>query len=60
MGELCRKLGDKIIGDIIPMIKASSESQSAETREGACMAIREVMCVRREVILNSLLIGFAQ
>lgn len=45
MGELCRKLGDKIIGDIIPMIKKASESQSAQTREGACMAISEVMSV---------------
>ncbi|KAG8875312.1 translational activator of GCN4 [Tulasnella sp. 331] len=43
MGELCRKLGDKIIGDIIPMIKGASESQSAQTREGACMAISEVI-----------------
>ncbi|KAG9005891.1 translational activator of GCN4 [Tulasnella sp. JGI-2019a] len=43
MGELCRKLGDKIIGDIIPMIREASESQSAQTREGACMAISEVI-----------------
>ncbi|KAG8904625.1 translational activator of GCN4 [Tulasnella sp. 403] len=43
MGELCRKFGEKIIGEIVPILRTCSQSPDAQTREGACLAISEVI-----------------
>ncbi|EJT96915.1 ARM repeat-containing protein [Dacryopinax primogenitus] len=43
MGELCRKLGEKILGAIIPILKAGSGSENRRTREGVCLALCEIM-----------------
>ncbi|KZO93854.1 ARM repeat-containing protein [Calocera viscosa TUFC12733] len=43
MGELCRKLGEKILGAIIPILKANAAVENARTREGVCLALCEIM-----------------
>lgn len=43
MGELCRKLGEKILGEIVPILKTGASSPDARTREGVCLALSEVL-----------------
>lgn len=46
MGELCRKFGERIIGSIVPLLRARLASPDSRTREGVCLALGEVMYVR--------------
>ena len=43
IGELCRKLGERILGDIVPILRTGSNSRDSRTREGVCLAISEIM-----------------
>ncbi|KZT41926.1 ARM repeat-containing protein [Sistotremastrum suecicum HHB10207 ss-3] len=43
MGELCRKFGEKILSEIMPLLQISAKSESARTREGVCLALSEIM-----------------
>lgn len=43
MSELCRKFGDKVLGEIVGLLRVAVQSPDSQTREGACMAISEVM-----------------
>ncbi len=43
LGELCRKNGDRILAEIIPMLREAVTSGDARTREGACTAFTEIM-----------------
>ena len=43
MGELCRKLGEKILGEIIPILRRGADSPDPRTREGVCLALSEVL-----------------
>lgn len=43
MAELCRKAGDKILGEIVPILRAGASSADARTREGVSLALREVV-----------------
>src|SRR5258706_16463618 len=43
IGELCRKLGERILGDVVPILKTGSNSRDPRTCEGGCLAIREIM-----------------
>jgi hypothetical protein len=45
MGELCRKFGEKILGEIVPILREQAASPDAQTREGVCFALSEVMFV---------------
>ncbi len=45
MGELCRKQGERILNDIVPILWAGAESSDSKTREGVCFAISEVLSV---------------
>jgi hypothetical protein len=45
MAELCRKLGERILGDMIPILRAKSSSPDSRTKEGVCLALCEVMYV---------------
>lgn len=44
MGELCRKLGERILGEMLPILRTSSVSPDSRTREGSCLALVEIMC----------------
>lgn len=43
LGELCRKNGDRIFGEIIPILQKAITSQDVRTKEGACLAFADVM-----------------
>ncbi|GLB43526.1 putative ARM repeat-containing protein [Lyophyllum shimeji] len=41
--ELSRKFGEKILNDIMPILKDKSVSSDARTREGVCLMLSEIM-----------------
>ncbi|KAF8883249.1 armadillo-type protein [Infundibulicybe gibba] len=41
--ELCRKFGEKILAEIIPILKTKSTSTDARTREGVCLTLSEII-----------------
>ncbi|KAL7422316.1 translational activator of GCN4 [Cryptotrichosporon argae] len=43
IGELCRKNGERIIGEIVPILRAAITSTDERTKEGACLAFSDVM-----------------
>lgn len=43
LGELCRKNGERIFGEIIPILQKAISSPDARSREGACLAFSDVM-----------------
>ncbi|KDQ20094.1 hypothetical protein BOTBODRAFT_101949 [Botryobasidium botryosum FD-172 SS1] len=43
MGEICRKLGEKILGEVIPILRAGLDSDDPRTREGVCFAMSEIL-----------------
>ncbi|KAL4249154.1 TOG domain-containing protein [Abortiporus biennis] len=43
MAELCRKSGDKILGEIINILKSKANSPDPKTREGVCLTLCELM-----------------
>ncbi|KAG8909792.1 translational activator of GCN4, partial [Tulasnella sp. 408] len=43
MSELSRKFGDKVLGEIVSLLRVAAQSPNPQTREGACMAISEVI-----------------
>lgn len=49
--ELCRKSGEKVLGDIIVVLKERSASQDARTRTGACLLLTELMSVFTTLLL---------
>ena len=45
MAELCRKFGEKILSDMVPIFKGKSTSMDSRTREGVCLALSAMMQV---------------
>jgi len=43
VGELCRKNGERIVGEIVPILRNAITSNDARTKEGACLAFSDVM-----------------
>ncbi|KAJ3049894.1 translational activator of GCN4 [Rhizophlyctis rosea] len=43
VGDLVRKLGDAILGDIVPILERGLESDNAGTRQGVCVGMSEIM-----------------
>lgn len=43
LGELCRKNGERILAEIVPILRAGVESPDAKTREGSCLAFTDIM-----------------
>ncbi|KAJ3294416.1 translational activator of GCN4 [Borealophlyctis nickersoniae] len=43
LGELVRKLGDAILNDIVPILEKGLDSQNADTRQGVCVGMTEIM-----------------
>jgi hypothetical protein len=41
--ELCRKFGERILGEIIPVVRSHFTSPDSRTREGVCLAMCEIM-----------------
>jgi hypothetical protein len=52
LGDLVRKLGEKILPEIIPILERGLESPRADEREGVCIGLSEIMAsTSREMIL---------
>ncbi|KAF9012742.1 armadillo-type protein [Cyathus striatus] len=43
VGELCRKFGERILSEIIPIMKTKSTSTDIRTRAGVCVTLSEIM-----------------
>jgi hypothetical protein len=43
LGELCRKNGERIFGEILPILQKAISSPDERTKEGACLAFADVM-----------------
>jgi len=43
LGDLVRKLGDRILPDIIPVLEEGLESEKSDTRQGVCVGLSEIM-----------------
>lgn len=43
LGELVRKMGGRVIHQIMPIMSAGIQSEAAETRQGVCWGLREVL-----------------
>ena len=43
LGELCRKFGERILGEIMPILKGKSNSTDPRARQGVALAIGEIM-----------------
>ncbi|CAE6418409.1 unnamed protein product [Rhizoctonia solani] len=43
IAELCRKLGEKILGEIVPLLRNAATSPNPATREGVCLVLTEIM-----------------
>jgi len=39
LGELCRKFGERILGEIMPILNAKSGSSDARTRQGVALTL---------------------
>ncbi len=42
LGELVRKMGDRVLGRIVPILREGVASPSAATRQGVCLGLKEV------------------
>lgn len=43
LGELCKKNGDRILAEIMPILRDAVSSSDSRVREGACTAFTEIM-----------------
>jgi len=52
LGDLVRKLGEKILPEIIPILEAGLDSTRSDEREGVCIGLSEIMAsTSKEMIL---------
>lgn len=52
LGDLVRKLGEKILPEILPILEKGLESPKAEERQGVCIGLSEIMSsTSREMVL---------
>jgi hypothetical protein len=42
-GELCKKFGERVLGEIVKNLRTKSSSPDAQTREGVCLLLSELM-----------------
>ncbi|KAK0212097.1 armadillo-type protein [Desarmillaria ectypa] len=43
IAELCRKFGERIVGEIMTILKGKATSTDPRTREGVCLVLSEIM-----------------
>lgn len=56
IAELCRKFGERILGDILPILERGSKSPNDRIREGVCLAMSELMSVLYGHLFISLIV----
>ena len=48
LGELVRKLGERVLGEVFPIFSEGLENSDAATREGVCLGLAEVLGAARK------------
>ncbi|KAL5512504.1 hypothetical protein ACEPAG_3157 [Sanghuangporus baumii] len=43
IGEICKKFGERILGEILPILRTKSTSSDSRTRAGVCLALCDIM-----------------
>ncbi|KAJ7281606.1 armadillo-type protein [Mycena rebaudengoi] len=43
VGEICRKFGDRILGEVMSILRTNSSSTDPRTRESVCLMLSEIM-----------------
>ncbi|KAK9857624.1 hypothetical protein WJX84_011127, partial [Apatococcus fuscideae] len=43
LGELVRKMGERVLSQIVPILQKGVESEDAETRQGVCYGLKEIL-----------------
>ncbi|XP_052799821.1 eIF-2-alpha kinase activator GCN1-like [Mya arenaria] len=52
LGDLVRKLGERVLPEIIPILESGLQSEQSEQRQGVCIGLREIMnSTQREHIM---------
>jgi hypothetical protein len=51
LGELCRKNGERIFGEILPILQKAISSPDERTKEGACLAFADVMAASNKDVI---------
>ena len=44
VGELCRKMGERVLARIVPILREGIHAAESSTRQGVCLGLKEV-CV---------------
>lgn len=53
LGDLVRKLGERVLPDIIPILERGLESEQADQRQGVCIGLSEIMAsTSRDMVLT--------
>ncbi|XP_039292554.1 eIF-2-alpha kinase activator GCN1 [Nilaparvata lugens] len=53
LGDLVRKLGERILPEIIPILEGGLESEHADQRQGVCIGLSEIMAsTSRDMVLT--------
>lgn len=43
LGDLVRKLGERVLPEIIPILEHGLDSEQSDQRQGVCFGLREIM-----------------
>ncbi len=43
LGDIVRKLGEKVLPEIIPILERGLESEHSDQRQGVCIGLSEIM-----------------
>ena len=43
LGDIVRKLGEKVLPEIIPILERGLESEESDQRQGVCIGLSEIM-----------------
>ena len=49
MGELCRKMGERVLARIVPILKEGIKSPEGATRQGVCLGLKEVRACKGDL-----------
>lgn len=53
LGDLVRKLGERVLPEIIPILERGLDSEDADKRQGVCVGLSEIMVsTSREMVLT--------